>query len=201
MLRQGPERIPGQTRRRRPGIDAPFLPAQKGQPRPPRAARGDGDWSGTPVPPSMIVCPAPAARPTTPALPQSRPGATPHRSQPDGHVPAGVDRPVSSVASFGLSVRTRSAPRSDPPFVPDVRGKKHEAIQRGTMRDSTLVRCRRAVKPRTRWSCRAPDAGGHHRRPQREIPRSLQGRGVTAPSRCRAVPGVTHGRQPAVRGL
>ena len=40
-----------------------------------------------------------------------------------------------------------------------------------------------------------PDAGGDHRRPQREIPRSLQGRrGVTAPSRCRAVSGVTHRR-------
>ncbi len=40
-----------------------------------------------------------------------------------------------------------------------------------------------------------PDAGGDHRRPQREIPRSSQGRrGVTAPSRSRAVSGVTHGR-------
>jgi hypothetical protein len=62
------------------------------------------------------------------------------------------------------------------------------------MRDGTLVRCHRAVKPGAGGPAE-PDTGGNHRRPQREIPRSLHGRrGVTAPSRCRAVSGVTHGR-------
>jgi len=71
---------------------------------------------------------------------------------------------------------------------------RDDAGRCGTMRDGTLVRCRRDVNPRSRWSCRAGRGRGH-RRPQREIPRSLQGRrGVTAPSRCRAVSGVTHGR-------
>jgi hypothetical protein len=84
---------------------------------------GDRDGSGTSRPPSMIVCPAPAARcaarglmrPATPALPRQRPAAMPHRPQPGGYVgPAGATRSGSSAASFGLSVRTRSAPPKAP---------------------------------------------------------------------------------------
>ena len=46
-----------------------------------------------------------------------------------------------------------------PPFVPWLRGEKHEAIQRGTMQDGTLVKRRPNVKPKLAGPAEA-DAGG-----------------------------------------
>jgi hypothetical protein len=95
--------------------------------------RGDGDRLGTSRPPSMIVCPAPAARcaarglmrQATPALPRPRPAAIPRRPQPGGNVvPASAARSVFMAASFGLSVRTRSAPPKQALLRPWLRGEE-----------------------------------------------------------------------------